>query len=386
MTIDDQIWIGQNGEKYGPYSEATIRQWLAEGKFAPDALAWREGMPDWVPLSGMFSATAGRQPPPAPPGVRSSSNAYAAEPFSAHQYAPSDSIDVERAELPMPPSLHWGLVLLFTMLTFGIFAIIWPFIQASWVRKIDSGSKATLLLTLAFIACVVGEIFYFSGIRSLATGGAGLTGFGGLLILGYVVLYFVAYFSMANSMRRNLIPIGLPVEIGGITLFFFNMYYLQGQLSWIARWKNTGQTEPKASKGVFWILLVLPAFLIAILAAIAIPAYQQYIIRAQVSEGLVLAEGTKTAFTEYYTNRHAVPSDNTAAGLDPSTSITGKYVSSVDVSGGKITVAFDTVSANVTIRDKVLVLSPTLSAGQITWSCSAESTLPNRDLPIACRR
>lgn len=385
MTIDDQIWIGQNGEKYGPYSEATVRQWLAEGKFAPDALVWREGMPDWVPLSGMFSATAGRQPPPPPLGVRSSNNVYAADSFSAHPYAPSDAIDVERAELPMPPSLHWGLLLLLTVMTFGIFGIIWPFIQASWVRKIDGGSKATLMLALAFIAFVVGEIVYFSGIRSLATGGAGLAGLGALLMLSYAVLYLAAYFSMAGSMRRHLVPKGLPVEIGGITLFFFNMYYLQGQLSWIARWKNTGRTEPKAAKGVLWILLVLPFFIISILAAIAIPAYQNYLIRTQVAEGLILAERTQTAFDQYYVNRHAVPPDNAAAGLDPSTSITGRYVSSVDVSGGKITVAFDTPAANVTIRDKVLVLTPALNAGQISWHCNTESTVPDRDLPIACR-
>jgi len=196
----------------------------------------------------------------------------------------------------------------------------------------------------------------------------------------------VAYFSMAGSMRRNLIPIGLPVEIGGITLFFFNMYYLQGQLSWVARWKNTGQTVPKASKGIYWILLVLPVFIIAVLAAIAIPAYQGYVVRSQVAEGMVLADSAKAAFTEYYDSHHTAPSDNTAAGLAPSTSIAGKYVSSVDVSGGKITVAFDTVSANVTIRDKVLVLSPSVNASQISWTCSTESTIPATELPLSCHR
>jgi Tfp pilus assembly major pilin PilA len=387
VTIDDQIWIGQNGEKYGPYPEATVRQWLAEGKFAADALAWREGMAAWVPLSSLFSTTAGReQPRQPPPGFLSIDDTRAVEPFSAQRYAPVDPVDAERAELPMPPSLHWGLLLLFTVISFGIFGIIWPFFQAGWVRKIDDQSKATLLLALAFIACAVGEVLYFSGIRSLATGGGGLTGLGGLLMLCYWILYLVAYFSMAASMRRALIPIGLPVEIGGITLFFFNMYYLQGQLSWVARWKHTGQTEPKASKGVFWILLVLPVFMIAILAAIAVPAYQGYVIRAQVSEGMVLSNGAKAAFTEYYSNRHAVPPDNTAAGLDPSSSITGKYVSGVDVSGGKITVAFDNAAANVTIRGKVLVLTPTLGNGPISWSCNAESTVPERDLPMSCRR
>nr|WP_255457719.1 MULTISPECIES: pilin [unclassified Rhodanobacter] len=125
---------------------------------------------------------------------------------------------------------------------------------------------------------------------------------------------------------------------------------------------------------------------IAILAAIAIPAYQSYIVRMQVTEGLSLADSAKTAFSAYYDSHHAVPTDNAAAGLAPATSITGKYVSSVDVSGGKITVTFDGDGANGTIRDKALVLTPETSSGQITWTCSAESTVPARDLPVSCRR
>lgn len=385
MTADNRIWIGQNGQKYGPYSEADVRQWMAEGKLATDALAWREGMENWVPLSSLFAAAAGGPPPPlsaggVPPFLAGSPLASGGRSYDS----PESDADA-RAAFPAPPSLHWGLVLLFATITLGIFGLVWPFIQASWVRKIDRQSKAMLLLALAFGAYVVGEVIYFTGLRSLATGGAGLVGFGGLLLLSFWILYLVAYFSMAGSLRRSLSVYGVPVEVGGVTLFFFTKYYLQGQLSWVARWKDTGQTIPKASKGIFWMLLFVPVFVIAILAAIAIPAYQDYLVRAQVSDGMLLADGARTAFTAYYDNQHAVPSDNTAAGLAPSTSIAGRYVSSVDVSGGKITVAFDTLNANALIRYKVLVLSPTLSAGQITWTCNTESTVPNRDLPISCR-
>ncbi|MFZ0871383.1 MAG: pilin [Rhodanobacter sp.] len=309
------------------------------------------------------------------------------EGYSARHVDPSETADAERAALPAPPSLHWGLVLLFTALTLGIFGIIWPFIQTTWVRKIDGQSRATLLMAIAVACFVVGESFYISGIVSATHGGgaAGLAGFGGLLLLAYWILYLVAFFSMANSMRRNLSDYGLPVEIGGVTLFFLAMYYLQSQFNWVSRWKRTGQTSPGAAKGIIWLVCFAVPFLIGILAAISIPAYQDYVIRAQVSEGTALVGGAKAAVAEYYNDRGSLPPDNRSAGLADSTLIAGRYVSGVDVTEGRITVAFDTVNSNRAIRDKVLVLSPTPNGSAITWSCSTDSTLPSRDFPLACR-
>lgn len=381
MTTDDTIWIGQNGEKYGPYTEAVIRQWLAEGKLAADAMAWRSGMAAWVPVTTLFPAAAMQQPPPPPVFTSGGNAAHGPGPTG---FGPADTPDDARAAMPAPPSLHWGLVLLFTIFTLGIFAIIWPFIQAKWVRRIDTQSRASLLLGLAMGCSIIGYILYFAGVAAMATGGGAMVGLGGLLLLAYWVLYLVAYFSMAGSMRRQLASRELPLEIGGVTLFFFTMYYLQGQLSWLAHWKATGQTSPKASKGVFWALWAVP-FVIAILAAISIPAYQEYLIRSQVSEGVVLADGAKTAIAEYYSSQGKMPADNAAAGLAESPSISGKYVSSVDVSGGRITVAFDTAAANSAIRDKVLILMPAADAGALTWSCT-DSTVPDRDLPMSCRQ
>lgn len=399
MTAEDAIWIGQDGQKYGPYTEADVRQRLADGKLTSDTLAWRNGLAEWIPLATMFPAAAASQPPPPPParvvdGTAASpssafdtSRAALPEGFSAKRFGPSETADAERAALPAPPSLHWGLVLLFTALTFGIFGIIWPFIQATWVRKIDGQSRATLLMAIAVACFVVGESLYISGIVSAAQGGgaAGLTSFGGLLLLAYWILYLVAFFSMANSMRRNLSDYGLPVEIGGVTLFFLAMYYLQSQFNWVSRWKRTGQTSPGASKGIIWLVLFAVPFLIGILAAISIPAYQDFIIRSQVSEGMVLVGSAKTAVADYYNSRGSLPPDNRSAGLADSTSIAGRYVSGVDVTEGKITVSFDTVNSNATIRDKVLVMSPTTNGSEISWNCRTDSTLPSRDLPLACR-
>ncbi|HWU77406.1 MAG TPA: pilin [Rhodanobacter sp.] len=383
---DPQVWIGQNGEKYGPYDEALVRQWMREGKFAGDALAWREGMPDWVTLASLFPASTTTPPPPMPPPLAGNGIGGRSGPdFPARPGATDRDAS---ASLPEPPSLHWALVWLFAILSLGIFGIIWRFIQANWIRKIDPQSKASLLLGIALGCFFVGYILYFVGLAAALKGDVGLLPLGGTLLLANWVLLLISYFSMADSMRRRLPAYGLRPEIGGITLFFFTTYYLQGQLSWVARWKRTGQTSPGASKGIFWALFCLVPFVIAILAAISIPAYQDYLIRTQVSEGMVLADGARTAVAEYYANRHALPADNAIAGLASSNSITGRYVSGVTVSDGAITVSFGTYHANRNIRNDVLVLAPSPnSSGGLDWRCGGNgTTVPQRYLPSSCRQ
>lgn len=388
---DERIWIGRDGQQYGPYDEASVRQWLREGKLTPDTLAWRDGMGEWAPLASLFPEHAESAPPPfatvpPPPPVGTGAGAASAS-FSARGHASAGQA-ADRAALPRPPSLHWGLVWLFSVLTLGIFAIIWPFIQAGWVRKIDRASNATLLMGLAMACLVIGYVLYFAGIAALAHGGGGIAGFGALALLAGWVLYLVAYFSMAGSMRDKLASRELPLDIGGVTLFFFTMYYLQAQLSWLARWKRTGQTLPRASKGVFWGIFCIVPFVIAILAAISIPAYQDYLIRAQVAEGVVLADGAKTAVAGYYQTNQAMPTDNPSAGLAPSDSIRGRYVSGVDVSGGTITVAYGGAGSNIRIRNDVLVLTPFRDGtGKLGWRCpGAGTTVPERYLPLSCRQ
>ena len=128
----------------------------------------------------------------------------------------------------------------------------------------------------------------------------------------------------------------------------------------------------KVQHGFTLIELMIVVAIIGILAAIAIPAYQDYTIRAQVSEGLSLASGAKVAIAESYLNKGVAPLNRTAAGMSPNIVDTqGKYVKSVAVVSGVITVAYGN-DANATLQPLTLSLTPYLSADKsVIWRCGA---------------
>ena len=143
-------------------------------------------------------------------------------------------------------------------------------------------------------------------------------------------------------------------------------------------------------QGFTLIELMIVVAIIGILAALAIPAYQDYTIRAQVSEGLSLAGGAKATMSEYYQDKGNWPTTNALAGLPTANQIKGKYVSDVTVTGttakGTITVKYGT-GANSKINGATLVLEGTDEQGSISWVCKGGTTLSGNEkwLPTACR-
>lgn len=142
----------------------------------------------------------------------------------------------------------------------------------------------------------------------------------------------------------------------------------------------------KKYQGFTLIELMIVVAIIAILAAIAIPAYQDYLVRSQVSEGSSLASGAKTSVAEYYAQYGVAPTSNPAAGLDTDTNIKGNYVTKVAVgAGGAITVTFGN-KANKAIASKALQLTPAFGTGSTTWTCNgAGTTIDAKFRPANCR-
>ena len=135
-----------------------------------------------------------------------------------------------------------------------------------------------------------------------------------------------------------------------------------------------------AQKGFTLIELMIVIAIIGILAAIALPAYQDYTKRARAAEGLSLAGGAKTAVSEFYSSNNQFPSNNAAAGLAAAANINGNSVSQVNVDTGRITVTYnDKVGANSTS-----VVSPTVTSGGLTWDCKG-GTLASSLRPSECR-
>jgi type IV pilus assembly protein PilA len=132
-------------------------------------------------------------------------------------------------------------------------------------------------------------------------------------------------------------------------------------------------------KGFTLIELMIVVAIIGILAAIAIPAYQDYTIRAQVTEGLNLAAAVKANVSESYANTGVWPADLTALGGDVANPPSGKYVKSVLVTTGTISITYSGTApqqANANIEGMILSLRPTISGtdaaksnGDVVWNC-----------------
>ncbi|HFA7033322.1 TPA: pilin, partial [Neisseria gonorrhoeae] len=127
-------------------------------------------------------------------------------------------------------------------------------------------------------------------------------------------------------------------------------------------------------KGFTLIELMIVIAIVGILAAVALPAYQDYTARAQVSEAILLAEGQKSAVTEYYLNNGKWPKDNTSAGVASASDIKGKYVKQVEVKNGVVTATMKSDGVNKEIQGKKLSLWAKRENGSVKWFCGQPVT------------
>lgn len=142
-------------------------------------------------------------------------------------------------------------------------------------------------------------------------------------------------------------------------------------------------------QGFTLIELMIVVAIIGILAAIAIPAYQDYTQRTQVSEGFTLAAGAKTAISEFAQTNGAYPATADLAELGLNGSITGKYSGMSTATTGIITITMNNAGVGAAIQGKTFTFTPPAAAnlagvtGAFPWTC-AKGTIAQKYLPKSC--
>ena len=220
-------YVKRDGQQYGPYSLADLQRYLAQGNIQPTDLAQSEGLDQWVPVQQIVGNISVQQP--LPPSVN-----YGHVPVYSQGAAGAVAQPAEAPAGPIPPGLHWALLLLLSVVTWGIFSMIWTFVEAAYAHKLRTSSKPLL-----FYGIGIPAIFVAGGMSVVPDGSYKV--FAALVQLSGVVLIIAGHFSLKNALEEyynRVEPINL--QLSGVMTFFFNVFYFQYHLSKIRDWKRTG--------------------------------------------------------------------------------------------------------------------------------------------------
>ncbi|HEX4652054.1 MAG TPA: GYF domain-containing protein [Granulicella sp.] len=239
--------VSRGGQTYGPYTFADLQRYVASGHILLNDLAKSEEMSDWAPVGQILNAPPPAGPadftnPAAPQEPASTASSvptaggYAAQTSgygSPEAYA-APAPGYGSANLyPDPPNLHWALVLLIDLFTCGLFQIIWNFVIAAWLKRVEPNSKALLYYAVGY-----GLLFLYSGLSVpiflAQLHHTGVHHHFGAGLLGLIAWAFrlVARFSVKASMEEHFNgpePIGYTMN--PVLLFFFGGLYIQSELS-----------------------------------------------------------------------------------------------------------------------------------------------------------
>ena len=205
------VYTLASGEhQYGPFTVEQLRNQYNQGAIQPTDLVWCPGNTAWIPVSEVLGPRVATE---APPPVESDAP-------SAPPSPPASLSRNEEVRYPKPPSLNWVFLFLLTMFTFGVFGLVWMFVHATWVRRIDPTCNALFVLAVGIPLQVVAG---FEGHALLAS-----------LVGGVATTW--AYLWM-----RGILEERFGVAHSALMTFFFNMLYLQYHLTDIADGVHAGR-------------------------------------------------------------------------------------------------------------------------------------------------
>lgn len=244
--------ISRNGQIYGPYTLEDLRRYLASGNVLLTDLAKSEEMSEWVPVSQIL-------------GGENVSGAAASSGFSAGFQNPSHSnpgvgatyvdpvynpaadtgVAFTANQYPDPPNLNWGLYLLFTILTCGLFSKVFTVVQAAWLKKVQPNSNGLIFYIALYVLLIISYFRGFSIWASMMThpGEFHHNSVGhSVLTLLYFILLFVTRFVMSASLEEHFNgpePIGL--RLNPVMVFLFGGIYFQYQFNRINQMKQAAR-------------------------------------------------------------------------------------------------------------------------------------------------
>ena len=240
-----KYYIQRQLNEYGPYTLADLQRYVAQGSIQLADLTRSEGMTDWVPVSQVI----GNIPIPLAAGTAAGASGGGTL-YGGGTVYDSSTAGFGVQALPMqgnpivPPDFHWGLVLLIGIFTCGLFNYAWLIVEAAFVRKLKTESQGLLFTILATAVLFLGG--FANGVITAINHEP--TPFGPLITIVGVILYLVGIFKMKSDLEDYYNSTeNIYLQLSGVMVFFFNVYYFQYHLSRIAQWKKTGVLAPQGS-------------------------------------------------------------------------------------------------------------------------------------------
>jgi len=242
--------VSRNGQMYGPYTLEDLQRYLASGNILPTDMAKTEEMTEWVPVSQIVA-------PAAPAAEGGFSTPSFANPAEAAYVPVAGAVPVIAAsQYPDAPNLHWGLVLLFGILTCTLFMPIWNLVISAWLRKVQPNANALFfyvgVLILIVINFMVGaatsaHMMTHPGASPAMSVMGPMFGIRLLLWLVIFVVKLIARFSERASLQEHyntVEPIGL--SLNPVLTFFFGGIYFQSELNRINAMKQAARYGGRA--------------------------------------------------------------------------------------------------------------------------------------------